>query len=96
MEALRQAIYCMLRIERFSFEIYSDDYGVELMDKFGQPLAFVQAELEETITDTLLQDDRIAAVDGFVFTRIENGLHVRFEAETVDRDRLDLEWEVTA
>lgn len=94
LEAIRQAIYCMLRTERFEHEIYSEDYGSELTDLFGQPIAFVEMEVENTITETLIQDDRIEAVTDFSFSEIPYGLEVSFTAETVE-GRLNMEWEVT-
>lgn len=94
-DAVQQAIYCMLRTERFYYEIYSEDYGVELSDRFGQPLAFVKLEIEDTITETLLQDDRIEEVTDFIFTEIPNGLHVEFTVTTNTGESIEAEWEVT-
>lgn len=83
-EALRQAIFCMLQIERFAYEIYSEDYGVELHERFGQPLEFATMEIEETIADTLLQDDRIVNVSEFQFLQTKEGLQVQFTVEGTD------------
>lgn len=38
LEAIKQAVYLMLNVERYNYVIYSDNYGVELMDLIGQPI----------------------------------------------------------
>lgn len=66
-EALKQAIYKILHTERFENIIYSWNYGIELQDLFGMPLAYVQSELKRRIPEALTQDDRINSVDSFSF-----------------------------
>jgi Protein of unknown function (DUF2634). len=46
-EAMVQAIYLILNIERYEHLIYSWDYGIELIDLFGQPIPFVLPELKK-------------------------------------------------
>ena len=36
-EALRQAVYLILNVERYAYPIYSRNYGSELVDLIGQP-----------------------------------------------------------
>ena len=66
-EGLKQAVYKILSTERYENVIYSRNYGVEFKDLFGQPVKTVIASIESRIKEALLQDDRIADVDGFVF-----------------------------
>lgn len=66
-EAMKQAIYLILNIERYENIIYSWNYGVELSDLFGQDKYFVMAELPRRISEALLQDDRIREVKDFDF-----------------------------
>lgn len=66
-EALKQAIFLMLNIERYDYIIYSWNYGVELNDLFGKPIPFVLPEIKRRITEALVQDDRIENVDNFHF-----------------------------
>ena len=66
-EAVEQAIFKILNTERYQYLIYSWDYGIELLDLFGEPLSYVCPELERRITEALLQDDRVESVDGFDF-----------------------------
>lgn len=67
LEAVKQAVYFALNVERYDWPIYSWNYGVELRDLLGQPRDYVQSELKRRIPEALLQDDRIEAVDGFRF-----------------------------
>ncbi len=73
LEAMKQAIYKILRTERYRSPIYSGDYGVELADLFGQPVSYVQPELERRISEALICDDRIESVSDFNFTLEKKG-----------------------
>lgn len=65
LDAMKQAIYKIINTERYEYIIYSWNYGIELADLFGKPVPFVYAELPRRITEALMQDDRILAVDNF-------------------------------
>lgn len=84
LEAMKQAIYLILNIERYEYIIYSWNYGIELRDLFGQPISFVLPEIKRRITGALLQDDRIEAVHSFEFERIKKDkIHVTFQVDTI-------------
>jgi len=86
LKAMEQAIYKILRTERYKYIIYSWNYGIELEDLFGMPVEYCVVELERRISEALLQDNRITAVNGFEFdTESERGtvLIKKFVAETV-------------
>lgn len=72
LEAIKQAIYLRLNIEKDEYIIYSSDYGIQLNDLIGEPDSYVLPTLQGRITETLLQDERILEVSGFYFTE-ENG-----------------------
>ena len=86
LKAMEQAIYKIIRTERYTYIIYSWNYGIELEDLFGMPVEYCVVELERRISEALLQDNRITAVNGFEFdTESERGtvLIKKFIAETV-------------
>lgn len=85
-EALKQAVFLMLSIERYDHLIYSWNYGVELKDLMGQPMAYVQSEVKRRITEALIQDDRIESVDSFEFELNKNKLLVKFRLQTIFGD----------
>lgn len=83
LEAMKQAIYLILSVERCEYLIHSWDYGVELADLFGQPVSFVMPELKRRIAEALLQDSRITGVDDFEFKISKGVVHTTFTATTV-------------
>lgn len=83
-DAMKQAVFKILQTERYENLIYSANYGVELADLFGQPLSYVQPELERRISEALLQDERIQYVSDFAFEQTGKGeLLVTFKVGTV-------------
>lgn len=93
--AVKQSVYHILHTERFKYLIYSDDYGIELWDLFGEEPDYVETELEDRITEALLEDDRITNVGSFEFKHEKGICHVTFCAETIfgSIDGLELEVE---
>lgn len=87
LDAMLQVIYKILNTERYEYIIYSWDYGVELVDLFGEPAGYVCPELQRRIEEALLQDDRINSVDDFEFDILEKGkVKVTFTVHTIYGD----------
>lgn len=93
LDAVKQAIYLILNTEKYEFPIYSWDYGIELIDLYGQPIPYVLSELERRITEALTQDDRISEVNNFEYDKEGHRLHVKFNVIT-DFGTIDSEMEV--
>ena len=93
LESLRQAIYLILSTERYAYLIYSWNYGVELVELIGQPKEYALPEIKRCITEALLQDDRITAVDGFEFETGKKTVHVTFTVHSIFGD-LEVETDV--
>lgn len=86
-EAMKQAIYKILNTERYQYVMYSWNYGIELLDSYGEPVSYVCPELERRITEALTWDDRIQTVDNFEFNISKKGeILVTFTAHTVFGD----------
>lgn len=86
-EAMKQAIYKILNTERYQYVMYSWNYGIELLDLYGEPVSYVCPELERRITEALTWDDRIQTVDNFEFNISKKGeILVTFTAHTVFGD----------
>lgn len=62
-QAVQQAVFHILSTERFAYQIYDDNYGVELEKYIGKSFEFVKAGIGLDITEALMQDDRITAVE---------------------------------
>ena len=87
LEAMKQVVYKILNTERYQYVIYSWNYGIELMDLYGEPVSYVCAELERRISEALLQDDRIVSVDSFEYDYSKKGqVYVTFVVHTIFGD----------
>lgn len=83
LEAVKQAVYKIIMTERYQHIMYSWNYGVELLDLFGEPVTYVCPELKRRITEALLCDERIRDVDNFAFDFTKKGVvHVTFTVHT--------------
>lgn len=82
-DAIKQAIYIILNVERYDYLIHSWNFGVELRDLFGKPLSYCLPEIKRRIKDALLQDSRITDVTDFVFQTSRNTVHVTFTTSTI-------------
>ena len=67
LKAIEQAVYKIIRTERYEYPIYSWNYGIELRDLFGMPTSYCIPEIERRIKEALLQDTRIKEVENFEF-----------------------------
>ena len=86
-EAMKQAIFKILSTERYQYMMYSYNYGIELLDLYGEPVSYVCPELERRITEALTWDERITSVSDFEFNIPRKGVvHVTFTAHTIFGD----------
>lgn len=93
-EAMRQAVFKILQTERYRYDkVYSDNYGVQLWDLFGQPIPLVLAEIPRRITEALTWDERITGVGDFSFEVSRGKVHTSFAVYTI-YGSLELEWVV--
>ena len=84
LEAMHQVIYKILNTERYQHIIYSWNYGIELLDLYGEPVTYVCPELQRRITEALVQDNRIESVDNFEFDTSEKRIvKVTFTVHTI-------------
>ena len=87
LEAVKQSIYKILNTERYSCLIYSWNYGIELMDLYGQSPTYVCAEIGRRVNEALLQDTRITGIDNFEFDISRKGVvSVTFTVHTLFGD----------
>ena len=87
LEAMVQVIYKILNTERYQHIIYSWNYGIELLDLYGEPVTYVCPELQRRIEEALVQDDRITSVDNFEFdTSEKKSVKTTFTVHTIYGD----------
>lgn len=82
-DAVAQAVYLILNVERYEWMIYSWNYGVELRHLIGRPVDFCIPEIERCIREALLQDDRIISVEDFRFQVKKNIIHTTFTVVSI-------------
>jgi len=82
-DCMRQAIHHILFTERYKWKIYSDNYGVELADLFGQPISYCIPMIKTRITEALTADDRIKDVTDWTFETDYNVVKTWFTVVTI-------------
>ena len=84
-EAIKVWIYKALLTERFKYEIYSWDYGseIESLINKGFTKALVVAEVERYITEALLINEYILAVNSIEVTFNDDILRVEVSVSTI-------------
>lgn len=87
LEAMKQAIYHILMTERYSYIIYSDNYGVEFEQYIGAEFEYIQSTIQSTLKDALMYDLRIKDVKVDEVTKVSNDIvNVKFTAYTIYGD----------
>ncbi|MCI6691450.1 MAG: DUF2634 domain-containing protein [Clostridium sp.] len=83
LEALEQAINNVLNTEKYTYPIYSFDYGIELENLLGKDLEYIKIELKRRIEDCLLEDERIISVSNFSFNQDGDSLYCSFNVISI-------------
>lgn len=85
-DAVLQAVYLILNVERYAYPIYSRNYGSELTDLIGKPKDYAMSELKRRITEALLQDDRITDLSDWEFETGRKSVRASFVVHTIYGD----------
>ena len=93
-DALKQAIYFILNIERYDYLIYNWNYGFEIKDLIGQEPKNILPEIQKRISDALIQDSRIIEISNFSFSITKNKVIVYFTVKSIFGD-LKQEFNIT-
>lgn len=94
-EAIKIAVTKMMTTERYSRVIYSGQYGVELEKMIGKDYDYIAADLERTVLEALLIDDRIISITNFNINQVSlNQLEASFTVKTIFGE-IDFVTEVT-
>ncbi len=89
------AQWCVMAVltQRFAYPVYSGDFGAELEEAVQQKdRGAVEADVEQTVTETLMVDPRTKLGRDFAFRWEGDQLFVSFVAEPVigDAERLEV------
>ncbi|WP_373599418.1 DUF2634 domain-containing protein [Paraclostridium bifermentans] len=84
LESIKQAVFKILQTERFENVIYNADYGVEIAGFIGKAKDFVKTDIERTIKDALLADERILAIESFnVIDDVKDNFKIEFKINSI-------------
>lgn len=87
LEAVKQAIYHILSVERYSYDIYSDNYGIELEQYTGRGIDYLKATIENTLQEALLIDLRIInVIVTDIITLQKDSVQVKFNVTSIYGD----------
>lgn len=75
-EAVLQTAYVMLSTERYKYNIFDRDFGIEFSDMIGADIIYIKAVLPQRIKECLLIDDRIIEVNDISITEGDKEVYV--------------------
>lgn len=82
-EAVRQAVEVAVNVERFRWQIYTPNFGIELDGLLGNDPGFVASELRRRLEDAFLPDSRILGISEFSYTAQDAVLTAAVTVDTV-------------
>lgn len=83
-DAIKQAIFKIVNTERYTHNaIYSNNYGIELKELYGMPMAYCLPEVERRIREALTWDERITDIQNYTTEIKGRTMSVSFTAVTI-------------
>ena len=67
LQAVKQAVDIILNVERFRWQIYSPNSGMQWEGLLGQNPGYVASETQRRILDVLSTDDRVTGISDFSY-----------------------------
>lgn len=90
LSAMVQAVEIIMSVERYMFQIYTKNFGIEFEGLIGESYGFVMSELKRRIRDAFVPDNRIVEARDFKFEAepVQGILTLSFTVITVFGDFL--------
>lgn len=82
-EAVRQAVEIIVNVERFRWQIYTPNFGIDLDGLLGNDPGFVASELQRRLADAFLPDSRILGISDFSYIFRDAALTAAVTVDTV-------------
>jgi hypothetical protein len=83
LEAMRQAVHIILTTKRFNYQIYTENFGIELDDLIGEEPDYIESVLPDRIREAFSIDDRILSEQNYVFNTVGDTMTISFDVVTV-------------
>ena len=95
LEALKQAIYCILNTIRYENIIFSHNYGSEVNSAIGLDYDLAKAEVKRYISEAILADDRFIEIQNYTTEKLtSDSMLISFDVLTEYGLTLNVEKEV--
>lgn len=69
--AMKQAVQIIFSVERYKWQIFSPNAGIELEGLVGMDFGFITSELKRRIEEALIPDNRILGASDFTFKQTD-------------------------
>lgn len=83
LQAVQQAVEIILNVERFRWQIYSPNSGMQWDGLIGQNPGYVASEVQRRIQDALIVDERVLGISDFQYTMNGNAMTCSLTVNTV-------------
>ena len=83
LEAMRQAVHIILTTKRFTYQIYTENFGIELDDLIGEEPDYIESVFPDRIREAFSIDDRILSEQNYVFNTVGDTMTISFDVVTV-------------
>lgn len=83
LKAIAQTVEAILNTERFHWQIYPPDIGMEYEGLLGQDPGYVASELQRRIEDALSIDTRVLGIEDFSYTMDKGSMKATVTVNTV-------------
>jgi Protein of unknown function (DUF2634) len=93
-EAVQQACKKAFNTERFMFDAYNFDYGIELIDTIGKDKDYVIADLKRRFEEAITNIKGAESVSDFLMGKTQDGLSILITILT-EYGEIQIEEEVT-
>lgn len=81
--AMRQAVEILFSTERFDWQIYTPNFGMQWRGLIGQSPGYVGLEIQRRIQDAIKPDRRMTGIENFSYTVKGDSMTVSFTVTTV-------------
>lgn len=83
LQAVQQAVEIILNVERFRWQIYSPNSGMQWDGLIGQNPGYVASEVQRRIRDALSVDERVLGISDFQYAMNGNAMTCSLTVNTV-------------